>query len=155
MSWFLTVLSPCFDFTINISDSGEMCAMKEVTLFSDDPKSKESAKQLGQVQFSDCVWIYNSTLVKRSAHLLLPLFFPFIISFVFSGNITLEPLTTSKYRTILWLRNGMNGFLLLVFIYSCFLCFPIRLLSFPEVQEIIVPIRLLSFLYPSRFRPLS
>ena len=26
-----------------------MCAMKEVTLFSDDAKSKESAKQLGQV----------------------------------------------------------------------------------------------------------
>lgn len=31
------------------SDSGEMCAMKEVTLFSDDSKSKESAKQLAQV----------------------------------------------------------------------------------------------------------
>lgn len=30
------------------SDTGEMCAMKEVTLFSDDAKSKESAKQLGQ-----------------------------------------------------------------------------------------------------------
>lgn len=30
------------------SDSGEMCAMKEVTLFMDDAKSKESAKQLGQ-----------------------------------------------------------------------------------------------------------
>lgn len=30
------------------SDSGEMCAMKEVTLFLDDPKSKESARQLGQ-----------------------------------------------------------------------------------------------------------
>lgn len=30
------------------SDSGEMCAMKEVTLFLDDAKSKESAKQLGQ-----------------------------------------------------------------------------------------------------------
>ncbi|MQM11959.1 hypothetical protein Taro_044872 [Colocasia esculenta] len=30
------------------SESGEMCAIKEVTLFSDDPKSKESAKQLGQ-----------------------------------------------------------------------------------------------------------
>ncbi|KAL5727402.1 mitogen-activated protein kinase kinase kinase [Ranunculus cassubicifolius] len=29
------------------SESGEMCAMKEVTLF-DDPKSRESAKQLGQ-----------------------------------------------------------------------------------------------------------
>ncbi|KAE9464849.1 hypothetical protein C3L33_03237, partial [Rhododendron williamsianum] len=30
------------------SERGEMCAMKEVTLFSDDPKSKECAKQLGQ-----------------------------------------------------------------------------------------------------------
>ncbi|GAV79317.1 Pkinase domain-containing protein [Cephalotus follicularis] len=30
------------------SGSGEMCAMKEVTLFSDDAKSKESAKQLMQ-----------------------------------------------------------------------------------------------------------
>nr|XP_017233538.1 PREDICTED: mitogen-activated protein kinase kinase kinase YODA-like [Daucus carota subsp. sativus] len=30
------------------SENGEMCAMKEVTLFSDDPKSKESAQQLRQ-----------------------------------------------------------------------------------------------------------
>ncbi|KAF8405818.1 hypothetical protein HHK36_007895 [Tetracentron sinense] len=30
-------------------ESGEMCAMKELTLFSDDLKSQESAKQLGQV----------------------------------------------------------------------------------------------------------
>ncbi|KAL6533182.1 hypothetical protein OROMI_027294 [Orobanche minor] len=30
------------------SETGEMCAMKEVTLFSDDAKSKESAKQLAQ-----------------------------------------------------------------------------------------------------------
>ncbi|KAH6783300.1 Protein kinase superfamily protein [Perilla frutescens var. hirtella] len=30
------------------SESGEMCAMKEVTLFSDDAKSRESAHQLGQ-----------------------------------------------------------------------------------------------------------
>ncbi|KAI4351699.1 hypothetical protein L6164_006033 [Bauhinia variegata] len=30
------------------SESGEMCAMKEVTLFSDDAKSKESVKQLMQ-----------------------------------------------------------------------------------------------------------
>ncbi|RZC72655.1 hypothetical protein C5167_048131 [Papaver somniferum] len=29
-------------------ESGEMCAMKEVTLFADDAKSRESAKQLGQ-----------------------------------------------------------------------------------------------------------
>ncbi|XP_044483979.1 mitogen-activated protein kinase kinase kinase YODA-like [Mangifera indica] len=32
----------------NRSRSGEMCAMKEVTLFSDDAKSKESAQKLGQ-----------------------------------------------------------------------------------------------------------
>lgn len=31
------------------SENGDMCAMKEVTLFSDDAKSKESAKQLMQV----------------------------------------------------------------------------------------------------------
>jgi serine/threonine protein kinase len=31
-----------------LSESGEMCAMKEVTLCSDDPKSRESAQQLGQ-----------------------------------------------------------------------------------------------------------
>ncbi|KAJ8526933.1 hypothetical protein K7X08_029410 [Anisodus acutangulus] len=30
------------------SESGEMCAMKEVTLFSDDAKSRESLQQLGQ-----------------------------------------------------------------------------------------------------------
>ncbi|XP_011624929.1 mitogen-activated protein kinase kinase kinase YODA isoform X2 [Amborella trichopoda] len=30
------------------NESGEMCAMKEVTLFSDDSKSKESVKQLAQ-----------------------------------------------------------------------------------------------------------
>ncbi|CAN1778175.1 Mitogen-activated protein kinase kinase kinase YODA [Linum perenne] len=30
------------------SESGEMCAMKEVTLFSDDAKSRESVQQLGQ-----------------------------------------------------------------------------------------------------------
>ncbi|KAK6137405.1 hypothetical protein DH2020_028828 [Rehmannia glutinosa] len=30
------------------SESGEMCAMKEVTLFSDDAKSRESAQQFGQ-----------------------------------------------------------------------------------------------------------
>jgi hypothetical protein len=36
---------------IYFSDRGEMCAMKEVTLFADDPKSKESAKQLCQVWY--------------------------------------------------------------------------------------------------------
>lgn len=74
MSWFLTVLSPCFGFTIYTSDSGEMCAMKEVTLFSDDPKSKESAKQLGQVWFLKCASTYTMLLPqqqKRSVYLLL------------------------------------------------------------------------------------
>lgn len=37
---------------MNCSESGEMCAMKEVTLFSDDAKSKESAQQLGQVSLN-------------------------------------------------------------------------------------------------------
>jgi hypothetical protein len=37
---------------LSLSQSGEMCAMKEVTLFSDDAKSLESAKQLMQVYFS-------------------------------------------------------------------------------------------------------
>lgn len=39
-----------FIYFLWYSDSGEMCAMKEVTLFSDDAKSKESAKQLMQVR---------------------------------------------------------------------------------------------------------
>ena len=46
------ILYICFAFCHPygcLSDRGEMCAMKEVTLFSDDPKSKESARQLGQV----------------------------------------------------------------------------------------------------------
>lgn len=34
---------------LGFSESGEMCAMKEVTQFADDAKSKESAQQLGQV----------------------------------------------------------------------------------------------------------
>lgn len=33
-----------------VSGSGEMCAMKEVTLLADDAKSKESTKQLMQVR---------------------------------------------------------------------------------------------------------
>ena len=37
---------------VSLSQSGEMCAMKEVTLFSDDAKSLESAKQLMQVYCS-------------------------------------------------------------------------------------------------------
>lgn len=36
-------------FFKQFSESGEMCAMKEAALVSDDAKSKESAKQLMQV----------------------------------------------------------------------------------------------------------
>ncbi|KAJ0914377.1 putative mitogen-activated protein kinase kinase kinase STE-STE11 family [Helianthus annuus] len=36
------------------SESGEMCAIKEVTLFSDDAKSKECAQQLGQLSGPSC-----------------------------------------------------------------------------------------------------
>lgn len=40
-----------------LSESGEMCAMKEVTLCSDDAKSRESAQQLGQVSYRlSSVW---------------------------------------------------------------------------------------------------
>lgn len=39
----------CSFLLVWCSGSGEMCAMKEVTLFSDDAKSRESAKQLMQV----------------------------------------------------------------------------------------------------------
>lgn len=42
---------------VSSSESGEMCAMKEVTMFTDDAKSMESAKQLMQVPSkSSKVW---------------------------------------------------------------------------------------------------
>ncbi|KAJ0048342.1 hypothetical protein Pint_15145 [Pistacia integerrima] len=51
------------------SESGEMCAMKEVTLFSDDAKSKESAQQLGQVD--DKLYIYLEYVSGGSIYKLL------------------------------------------------------------------------------------
>ncbi|RLM73112.1 mitogen-activated protein kinase kinase kinase YODA-like [Panicum miliaceum] len=60
------------------SDSGEMCAMKEVTLFLDDPKSKESAKQLGQeisllsrLQHPNIVQYYGSETVDDKLYIYL------------------------------------------------------------------------------------
>ncbi|KAL2348030.1 hypothetical protein Fmac_002030 [Flemingia macrophylla] len=50
-------------------DSGEMCAMKEVTLFADDAKSRESAKQLGQVD--DKLYIYLEYVSGGSIYKLL------------------------------------------------------------------------------------
>ncbi|KAL5173692.1 Mitogen-activated protein kinase kinase kinase YODA [Glycine soja] len=46
-------------------ESGEMCAMKEVTLFSDDAKSKESAKQLMQYLFLFQIWCSFENLTPR------------------------------------------------------------------------------------------
>ncbi|KAF8403527.1 hypothetical protein HHK36_011631 [Tetracentron sinense] len=52
---------------IATGESGEMCAMKEVTLFSNDAKSKESAKQLGQVD--DKLYMYLEDI--KGANILL------------------------------------------------------------------------------------
>ncbi|XP_078163479.1 protein kinase superfamily protein [Carex rostrata] len=60
------------------SDSGEMCAMKEVTIFSDDPKSKESQKQLRQEVFllsklrhPNIVQYYGSETVEDKLYIYL------------------------------------------------------------------------------------
>ncbi|KAJ4759345.1 mitogen-activated protein kinase kinase kinase 3 [Rhynchospora pubera] len=60
------------------SDSGEMCAMKEVTIFSDDPKSKESQKQLSQeiyllskLRHPNIVQYYGSETVEDKLYIYL------------------------------------------------------------------------------------
>nr|GMD02261.1 mitogen-activated protein kinase kinase kinase YODA-like [Ipomoea batatas] len=60
------------------SDNGEMCAMKEVTLFSDDAKSKESAKQLAQeiaflsrLRHPNIVQYYGSEMVGDKLYIYL------------------------------------------------------------------------------------
>lgn len=51
MLYFSMSLLVLIRYVFFLSESGEMCAMKEVTLCSDDPKSRESAQQLGQVSY--------------------------------------------------------------------------------------------------------
>eukprot|EP00252_Welwitschia_mirabilis_P012008 TRINITY_DN26703_c0_g1_i1.p1 TRINITY_DN26703_c0_g1~~TRINITY_DN26703_c0_g1_i1.p1 ORF type:complete len:842 (+),score=87.97 TRINITY_DN26703_c0_g1_i1:179-2704(+) len=60
------------------SESGEMCAMKEVTLFADDPKSKESVKQLAQeiavlsyLRHPNIVQYYGSEMVDDALYIYL------------------------------------------------------------------------------------
>eukprot|EP01018_Ginkgo_biloba_P011951 Gb_15399 [translate_table: standard] len=62
------------------SESGEMCAMKEVTLFSDDPKSKESVRQLAQeiavlshLSHPNIVQYYGSETIALKARMLFHL----------------------------------------------------------------------------------
>ncbi|XP_051143165.1 mitogen-activated protein kinase kinase kinase YODA-like [Andrographis paniculata] len=60
------------------SETGEMCAMKEVTLFADDAKSRESAKQLGQeiavlsrLKHPNIVQYYGSETVSDKLYIYL------------------------------------------------------------------------------------
>lgn len=60
------------------SESGKMCAMKEVTLFGDDPKSKESVKQLAQeiallsgLSHKNIVQYYGSEMVDDKLYIYL------------------------------------------------------------------------------------
>ncbi|KAH1191189.1 hypothetical protein GLYMA_20G161500v4 [Glycine max] len=60
------------------SERGEMCAVKEVTLFSDDPKSMESAKQfmqeihlLSRLQHPNIVQYYGSETVDNKLYIYL------------------------------------------------------------------------------------
>ncbi|KAI5601442.1 hypothetical protein BDE02_01G092600 [Populus trichocarpa] len=60
------------------SESGELCTMKEVTLFSDDAKSKESAQQLGQeimllsrLRHPNIVQYYGSETVEDKLYIYL------------------------------------------------------------------------------------
>ncbi|GER33060.1 protein kinase superfamily protein [Striga asiatica] len=60
------------------SESGEMCAMKEVTLFSDDAKSKESAQQLGheilllsRLRHPNIVQYYGSEMLDNKLYIYL------------------------------------------------------------------------------------
>ncbi|XAR70281.1 Mitogen-activated protein kinase kinase kinase [Bertholletia excelsa] len=60
------------------SESGEMCAMKEVILFSDDAKSNESVQQLGQeiavlsrLQHPNIVQYYGSEIVDDKLYIYL------------------------------------------------------------------------------------
>ena len=101
-----------------VSESGEMCAMKEVTLFSDDAKSKESAKQLMQVSWVTLTYIHISDFTLQAfnkpvdgLHIFLMFLYVIesllLIAILFAGNHFVEPFKTPEYSAILWLGDGI------------------------------------------------
>lgn len=87
-------------FACIYSDSGETCAMKEVTLFSDDAKSRESEKQLVQVSslvLEICVDPLCINFRSSSER--------FAFTFVL-GNSSSKSAATSKYCAVLWMWYG-------------------------------------------------
>lgn len=95
-----------------------MCAMKEVTLFSDDAKSKESAQQLGQVSYYDyfsfflfLIRIYQSYIAYILSKIRVYHYWWYL-----TGNCTAKSLKTSEYSALLWIWN-CKFFLLFVVIF--------------------------------------
>ena len=78
-----------------------MCAMKEVTLFSDDAKSKESAKQLGQVSLSVLLDLPYPRSLKQTCYLIpdyasySKLVLNLSCLYNLTGNITFESVAAS------------------------------------------------------------
>jgi len=79
----------------------------------------------GRYVISDVFCTTYKNLVYKLLCLLFYIIF-YLCPFCLTGSITLEPLTASKYCTILWIRNGINCFLQLLIYYLCtlgFACF--------------------------------
>lgn len=117
--WSLTGFYIWFYIFKWYSGRGEMCAMKEVALVSDDAKSKESAKQLMQVSTFEFWQSFHQP--SSFNFFLLPLWTVVICCSYFdilwkkfhtfsalTGNCCAKPIAASKYCTILWIWNGMS-----------------------------------------------
>ena len=87
-----------------LSESGEMRAIKEVTLFSDDAKSKECAKQLGQVKVVIvlCRLLFN--LQFDDYHFLVVAGGFLVLSTCFhAGNCPSKSIEASQHCAISWI----------------------------------------------------
>lgn len=74
-----------------------MCAMKEVTLFADDAKSKESAKQLGQVSLLAISFV-DAYFLRSVKPFFLLLFWSLYFSFKFNFCCLQEIVLLSRLR---------------------------------------------------------